>query len=300
MIYKKIKSFISDKKYRFMIFNRYGFYNKLSDKEFIKKAFKVRVGYDCNLDNPQSFNEKLNFLKLNDHNPNYTKMVDKFEAKRYVANLIGEEYIVPTFGVFEKFDEINFELLPDQFVLKCTHDSGSVIICKDKSTFNRAKAKKFLEQHLKRNCYYSSREWGYKNVKPRIIIEKYIQETNESAGGSLIDYKFWCFNGVPRFVYVTVKNNQIFENFYDMNFIPVMINHGFPRHLPEFSKPNNFEKMKRFASLLSEGIPFVRCDFSNADEKLYFEEITLYDWGGMVPFCDDWDEKLGKLITLPV
>ena len=158
------------------------------DKLYLKYKFYKKMKKQLNLDNPQTFNEKLQWLKLYDRNPEYTRMVDKYEVKKYVAEKIGEEYIIPTLGVWNKFEDIDFEELPNQFVLKCTHDSGGVVICKDKSTFDFNAANKKLTHCLKRNYFWKGREWPYKNIKPRIIAEQYIAE-------DLVDYKFMCFSG---------------------------------------------------------------------------------------------------------
>lgn len=179
------------------VINRYK--KIVDDEEFCKDQFEYRMGVPLNLDNPKSFNEKIQWLKIHDRNPDYIKMVDKFEVKKYVANLIGEEYIIPTLGVYDTFDDIGFKELPQQFVMKCTHDSGSVVVCDDKDNFDMEGAKNKLENSLKGNYYWQSREWTYKNVKPRIIVEKkLVDESNYE----LKDYKFYCFNGIPKIMYI--------------------------------------------------------------------------------------------------
>ena len=267
-----------------------------SDSVYLKYLFKSKIGYKLNLKNPQTFNEKLNWLKLNCRISDYTVMADKYAVKSFVSSRIGDEYVVPLLGVWNSFNDIDFDSLPNQFVLKCSHDSGGVVICKDKSTLDKDSAKKKIDSCMKRNFYKQSREWPYKNIKPRIIADAYL---DDHTGNELRDYKFWCFNGKPKYMYCTIKGENIYENFYDMDFNIVGINHGFPRFTPEFTKPDNFELMKNLAEKLSEGIPFVRVDFFNVEGRVYFGEFTFYDWGGVRPFEDGWDEKLGKLIELP-
>ena len=266
------------------------------DEPYLKKLFFRRVGYKLDLDNPTTFNEKLSWLKLYDRSPKYTMLADKFDVKKYVADQVGRDYVVENYVVADKWDDIDFESLPSQFVIKCTHDSGGAIVCRDKKTFNFGEARKKVEGNLGQNWFYSGREWPYQNIKPRIIVDKYL---DDHTGNELRDYKFWCFGGKPTYMYCTIKGDGVFENFYDMDFNVVEIDHGFPRHKPEFQKPDNFELMKNLATKLSEGIPFVRVDFFDVDGHVYFGEFTFYDWGGLRPFGGDWDRKLGDLIELP-
>lgn len=267
-----------------------------SDEVYLRIIFKVGCGYTPNFKTPKTFNEKLNWLKLHNHDPKLTTMADKYAVKQYVANIIGEEYVVPNYGVWSRFDDIDFDSLPNSFVLKATHDSGGVVICKDKNLLDFKSIKERFEKLLNKDFYYLGREWPYKNIPHRIIADKYL---DDHTGKELRDYKFWCFNGSPQYIYLTIKGENIYENFYDMDFNPVNINHGFPRHTPEFDKPDNFEKMKELAGKLSEGIPFVRVDFFNVDGRVYFGEFTFFDWGGKRAFEDyEMDVKLGELIRL--
>lgn len=177
-----------------------GLYDGMDDETFLKMAYKRKFGKELDLNNPVTFNEKLQWLKLNDRKPEYTEMVDKFMAKKYVASIIGQEHIIPTLGVWSRFDDIDFDKLPTQFVLKCTHDSGGLVVCKDKSNLNKKAAKKKIEKSMKTNYYKGGREWPYKNVKPQIIAEEYMEDI---SGNGLTDYKFYCFNGVPKYLYVS-------------------------------------------------------------------------------------------------
>ena len=267
------------------------------DALWLKMIYRSKFHRRLNLSAPKSFNEKLNWLKVNDRNPLYTQLADKYSVKEYVRSKIGDEHVVPCYGVWSHFDDIDFSQLPDQFVLKCTHDSGGMCLCRDKSSFDKTAAKAKLEQTLRNNFYWWTREWPYKNVKPRILADKLL---DDHTGKTLRDYKFWCFNGEPKYMYCTVKSDDIYENFYDMDFLPVAINHGFRRSEPEFEKPEALELMKSLAQTLSQGIPFVRIDFFWVEGRVYFGEFTFYDWAGLRPFAHyQQDLELGGLILLP-
>ena len=229
-------------------------------------------------------------------------MVDKYEAKKYVADKIGEEYIIKTLGVWDKFDDIDFSTLPNQFVLKTTHDSGGVVICKDKSTFDIKIAKEKLEKTLKRNYCFMNREWPYKNVKPRIIAEEYMVD---ESGYELKDYKFFCFDGKVKVLFVakdrTKANEETKFDFFDENFNHLPFTNGHPNSEPPYVKPQNFEKMKELAEVLSKDIPHLRVDFYNINGKIYFGELTFFHWSGLTPFePEEWDYKLGSWINLNI
>lgn len=264
---------------------------------YLKAYYYLLYGKHLDLKNPKTFNEKLNWLKIHYHNPLCIKLADKYEVKEYVKKTIGEEYVVPNYGVWNSFEEIDFNTLPSQFVLKGTHDSGGAFVCKDKNAFDIESTRKRLTYNLTVNYYYRRREWVYKRIKPRIIADELL---DDGSGRELRDYKFWCFNGVPKVMYITNKGVNIEENFYDMDFNVLNINHGFPRTTPEYNKPKNFELMVELAAKLSKDLPFVRVDFFNLDGKIYFGEFTFYDWAGLKPFAEEkWDMKLGELIDLP-
>ena len=293
----KIKAFFTDSKFRFSILVSRGFFNWMSDEQFLKIIYKLALGKKLDLDNPITFNEKLNWLKLNDRNPQYSLLADKYEVKKIVAEKIGQEYVVPCYGAWDKFEDIDFDSLPEAFVLKANHDSSGATICKEKSKIDKQLLSQHFQRLLSRNYFYvGAREWPYKNIKPQILAEKLLED---SSGGRLRDYKFWCFNGEPLYMYCTVKGGDVYENFFDMNFNPVDISHGFRRLAPEPAKPHNFELMKQLAAQLSSGIPFVRIDFFEVNDKVYFGEYTFYDWGGLKPFVDyQQDMHLGSLINL--
>lgn len=271
----------------------------IPDDIYLQLVAQQKLGYAIHLKEPRTFNEKLNWLKLHDRNPLYTKLADKLAVKKIVADVIGEQYVVRNLGNWDTFDEIDFSALPHQFVLKCTHDSSGAIICRDKSTFNNETARKRINNALRLNYFYACREWPYKNIPRQIIADELL---DDHSGKELNDYKFWCFGGVPMYMYCTVKTKrkEIYENFYDMNFNIIKINHGFSRRVPEFEKPAAFELMKELAGKLAEGIPFVRVDFFYVNGKVYFGEYTFYDWAGLQPFeTFEMDLKLGELLVLP-
>ena len=277
--------------------DHYGFLKWLGDKAYLHLLSCIIFGKSFDLEKPRSFNEKLNWLKINDRNPRYTLMADKYEVKKLIqeVNLKGLK-AAECYGVWEHFDDIDFDNLPQRFVLKATHDSSGVVICRDKSEFDILKMRKKFNHLLSLNNYRGGREWIYKDIPPRIIAEEFL---DEGTGRELTDYKFWCFNGEPKFMYITNKGTSIYENFYDMNFCPAPINHGFPRKMPEYNCPVEFNQMKEYASVLSQGIPFVRADFFVIKGEVYFGEFTFYDWGGLRPFEDEWDLKTGDMLQLP-
>lgn len=290
--------FITNKDYRFLILSGQGFYDNMDDEAYLKRKYKACMGKEIHLDSPQTFNEKLQWLKLHDRKPEYTTMVDKYAVKMYVADIIGEKYIIPTLGVWNHFDEIDFDKLPNQFVLKCTHDSGGIVICKDKNKLDLKSAKKKIEKSLKQNYYWSGREWPYKDVKPRIIAEEYMID---ESGYELKDYKFFCFNGEPKMMFIaTDRGLDTKFDFYDMEFNHLPFTNGHPNANKQIKKPKNYSTMLALSAKLSFGIPHVRVDFYNINGKIYFGELTFFHWSGLVPFePEEWDYKLGSWLKLP-
>lgn len=291
---------IKNPKLLFLTFGHKGFFNWMDDETYIKIAFKIRMGKELNIDCPTTYSEKLQWLKLYDRNPLYTKMVDKYEVKKLVAELIGNEYIIPILGVWNNFDDIDFDELPNQFVLKCTHDSGGLVICKDKSKFDIIKAKKQINKYLRYNFFYAQREWPYKNVVPRIIAETYMEddETHE-----LRDYKFFAFNGIVKALFIATDRDSLEEtkfDFFDDNFNHLPFTNGYPNAKTFPHKPKQFELMKELASKLSKGIPQLRIDFYEVNGKVYFGEFTFFHWSGMMPFNpENWDRIFGEWVQLP-
>lgn len=269
----------------------------LDDRTYLKLLFPLRTGYRLDLKNPQTYNQKLQWLKLNYRKPIMTKMVDKYEAKEIVKEAIGEEYVVKNYGVWNSFDEIDFDLLPEQFVLKTTHDQGGVVICKDKSTFDFKAAKKKLNFHLKRKHYYLSREWPYKNVTPRILAEEYLDIGEED----LKDYKYYCFNGIPKIMFVSSNRNSGNPNidFFDMNFQQLDIIRANGPSKKKIDKPINFYFMEELSRKLSDSFPHVRIDFYEVNGNVLFGEFTFFSAGGLKPFHPEkWDYIFGEWIDL--
>ena len=301
-ILEKVGFFLFDKEKRTTYLAQKGFYNNMNDEQFLKKQFKNVFGYELDLENPITYNEKLQWLKLFDRNPKYTTFVDKYEVKKEVAKIIGSEYIIPTLGVWDRFDEIDFTKLPSQFVLKCTHDSGGLVICENKSKFDIKKAKKKIEKCLKNNYYMQNREWPYKDVKPRIIAEKYMVD---ESGYELKDYKFFCFMGEAKAMFIASDRSNIKEetkfDFYDMNFNKLPFKNGHPNSGRNIKKPDSFSLMKKLAEKLSVNFPQARIDFYDINGHVYFGEITFFHWSGFKKFePKEWDKIFGDWITLPL
>ena len=281
--------------------HRRGFLDCLTDKMYLKLMFRVKMDRKLDLKTPKTYNEKLQWLKLYDRKPEYSTMVDKYEAKKYIAEQVGEEYIIPTIGVWEKFDDIDFDALPDQFVLKCTHDSGGLVICQDKSKLDLAAVRAKIERCLTTDYYLRGREWPYKNVKPRIIAEKFIEDGDNQY---LMDYKFFCFNGNPKCLYICRMqpgDATDYLEFLSLDWKRLPFTRGghirFEKLPP---KPVNYEKMLEFSKKLSEGLPSLRVDFYEVGGKLYIGELTFFTGSGYIEFDPpEWDEKIGQWLELP-
>lgn len=271
----------------------------MPDAQFLKLQFALRMHDELDLENPQTFNEKLQWLKLYDRQPLYTQLVDKYAVREYVAAKIGTEYLVPIYGVYESYEAIDFEALPEQFVLKANHTSGGVFVIKDKNQIDHAVLKREVEKWLAFNYYWTHREWPYKNVPPKMVAEKYMVD---AGSNDLKDYKFFCFDGEPKLMYVASERAQETRfDFYDLDFnhLPV-VQQGTRNSQKTIAKPQNFEKMIELARVLAAGIPHVRVDFYEIEGHVYFGEMTFYHMAGNEPFDPPtFDEKLGALIQLP-
>ncbi len=273
----------------------------LPDKLFLKVKFRKEMGKKLNLKNPQTYSEKLQWLKLYYRCPEYTNLVDKYEVKEFVANLIGREYIIPTLGVWNNVEDIEWTKLPKQFVLKCTHDSGGIVICRDKSVLDKQAAMVKLRLGQHHDYYRGNREWPYKNVPRRILAEEFMVD---ESGTELKDYKFFCFDGVPKAMFIaTDRSNPDVEtkfDFFDMDFNHLPFTNGHPNSLKPVVKPEGFDEMKEIAAKLSKGMPHVRVDLYNINGHIYFGELTFFHWSGMVPFVpEEWDYTFGSWIKLP-
>lgn len=277
------------------------------DEPYLKFLYKIRTGKKLRLHPPVTFNEKLQWLKIHDHNPEYSRLADKAEVKKYIAQTIGPEYVIPQLGIWDRAEDIDFDSLPQQFVLKCTHDSGSIVICKDKNNFDKAKAVKVLSKAVKRNFYNSKREWAYKGLKGRIIAEKYMEDhlvEGQASDEALSDYKLFCFNGEPKTVFVVRgghgDESKTQRRMYDTDWN--LLHAGFqgkaPITEPE-ERPKQLKEMLELAKKLSKGIPFVRVDFYIINEKIYFGEMTFFHMSGCGKFTpDSFDKTLGDMLSL--
>lgn len=283
-----------------LLLTKLGLSSLIPDKLYLKVIYRLQMGYWMDFKNPKTFQEKLQWLKINNRNEQYSKMVDKFAVKEHVAELIGEEHIIPTLAVYNDVKEIDFDVLPDQFVLKTTHDSQSAIICVDKATFDKEKALKRLKKKLKTQYYWLSREYPYKNVQPRIIAEKYM---GELGAVDMVDYKFFCFNGKVEYCQV-IKDRSVAEtiDFFDRDWQHQEfygLTPGVKQSLSPIAKPENYDEMLRIAAVLSENVPFLRVDLYNVRGKIYFGEMTFFPHGGYGTFTPKkWNDIMGEMIDL--
>lgn len=276
-----------------------GFFNWLPDKPYLKLVYRGEMGKRLDLEHPQTFNEKLQWLKLYDHNPLYHQLVDKYEVKQFIADRIGQKYIIPTLGIWHSVEEIAFDQLPEQFVLKCTHDSGSVIICKDKKTFDIEAAKRKLSFHLKKSTYWFGREWPYKGLIPRIIAEPYLEDDT----GGLVDYKVLCFAGEPKLIEVhagRMSDNHT-QDFYTTDWVRTdIVQTCEPMSADVIPAPEQLELMLSLSKKLAQGFIHIRVDWYIVSGQLLFGELTFYDGSGFAEFVDEkWDMEIGSWIKLP-
>ena len=282
----------------YSLVSRAGLTRFVPDEQHLRIMYRALIGKRLDLDNPQGFNEKLNWLKLHDRNPLYNTLVDKLAVKKWVADKIGEKYVTETYGYWRDAEDISIYGLPSQFVLKTNHDSGGVAICRDKATFDFDAAKKLLAKHLKRNYFWWTREWPYKDVIPVVMAEEYLEDEGHESG--LVDYKVTCFGGKPTLI--EVHRGRFGEhtcNYYDADWNPVRIDWaGIPVSPVEVERPENLKEMLELSAELTRGIPQVRCDWYVLGERLIFGELTLFNGAGLDPIDDENDSKLGSLIDL--
>ena len=276
-----------------------GYLNWLDDRAFLKLIFKANVGYTLNLNNPRTFNEKLQWLKIYDHNIKYQTYVDKYAVKSYIADQIGEKYVIPTIGVWDEVNRIDFDKLPSQFVLKCVHGSSCNIICNDKGSLDVQKTREKLEYWMHKNWYWLGREWPYKAIQPRIIAEQFL----EDGTGQLMDYKFFCFNGVVKCFKIDFdRSTEHRANYYTPD--GALLEFGEMICPPDYERkiamPVSLSNMISIAERLSKGIPFVRVDLYEVKGQIFFGELTLYPAAGLGPFTEKkWDYTLGEWLQLP-
>src|SRR5690606_404154 len=300
-IAKAIKLLLTNNKgFIIRFLQKYPFFS--SDEFYIKKKFEYMMGKPLNLRSPITFKEKIQWLKLFYQEGSLTDLVDKVKVKDFVAKTIGKQYLIPTIGVWDSFSKINFDNLPEQFVLKTNHDFGGVVICKDKKIFDFQGGGAKLNKHLKRNFFSIGREWAYKNVTPKILAEQYLGKLGDD---DVKDYKFYCFDGEPKLLLVTSGRQKGHENmkwnFYDINFNPLRLTKSNIASDFNAEKPKNFEVMVELSKKLAVGFPFVRTDFYNIDGEIFFGELTFYPGGGYGKFePEEWDYKLGSFLNLPM
>lgn len=308
IIHKLIK-FIKDDRFRFAVLDKYHLFNFIPDEKYIAQKFYSVFGYTIDLSNPKTFNEKLQWLKIYDRKPLYTTLVDKYLVKDYVANIIGEEHVIPTLGVWDDPSDIDFDSLPNQFVLKCNHNSGlGMYICKDKSEMDKDKVIRDLRCGLKEDYYHTLREWPYKDVKRKIIAEKYMEDssTREQAyvNNGLDDYKIHSFWGVPKVILVCkdrFAKSGLKEDFFDTKWNHMDVSRSDAGNVGVvIPKPDELEEMLYYSSVLSKNIPFLRVDFYVVNHKVYFGEMTFFPAGGFKRFIPDrFDEEMGDWLELP-
>ncbi len=297
----KIKEFINNPEYFITSPAAKGYLDWIPDKAYLKLLYHAKMKARCNIDHPVTYNEKMQWLKLYDRNPEYGRMVDKYEVRGFITEKLGEEYLIPCFGVFNKWEDIDFDSLPDEFVIKCTHDSGSVEICLDKNTWDKESARKRIEIAMKRNYYKAYREWPYKDVKPRIIIEKYMVD---ESGDDLKDYKIMCFNGVAKLIEVHenrfTKDKEHTQTFYTREWEKLDITQEGCEPVSVASKrPDKLDKMLELSEMISKDMIHARIDWYLIKDRIYFGEITFYDGSGFERFTKkEYDKMLGDLIDL--
>lgn len=274
-----------------------GWFNWLNDEKYIKLAYRLLLDKKLDLKNPSTFNEKMQWLKLKQHDEIYTLLVDKDRVKNVVLDKIGKQYLIPTIGVYDNFDDINFDKLPNSFVIKSTHDSGGIVLCKNKDVFDKIKAKKIINKSLKRNFYYMGREYPYKNVKPRILIEEYLENGKEG----LHDYKTWCFNGKVKYIqYISGRMGDTTEAFYDTDWNKQRFSYHNPLMKEDIKRPENLQELINVAEQLAKGHPFMRADFYILnDNSIKFGECTFYPMAGFETWKpNEMDKKFGDMIDL--
>lgn len=302
-IIRRLKNFVADpskrKMYIIKILDRI---NSMPDREYIERIFAAQMGYHPNLSDPKTLCEKLNWMKLNDRRPEYTDMADKYEVKQIVAERVGKKYVIPLLGAWDRFEEIDFDKLPEAFVLKCTHDSGSIVIVKDKRRFNKNAAAEAFRRSMKADCFRESREWPYKDVRRRIIAEPYYDSLGKRDS---VEYKLTCMNGKVKFTTICTgiahaafedRNNDHFDR--DWKRLDFSVN--YKSSGKQIEKPYFMDEMIEVAEKLADGIPYVRVDFYVIDGQIKFGEMTFFTWSGFMKFDPpEWDEILGSWMKLP-
>lgn len=284
-------------------FGAHGHFHNVPDEEYLQKLYRYFFGKKCDFNSPKTFTEKMQWMKVHYHNPLLTQMVDKFEVKKYVTDKIGEDHVIPCIGVWDRAEDIDYDKLPDAFVLKVTHDSGGLRLIKDKLNCDKAATNEYLNSRLKRNYFYGGREWQYKNVKPRIMAEPYVETLGKESS---VEYKITCLNGRVKFITVCkgiahsrldFRTNDFYDR--DLNLLDMESNYYGNSH-KEHAMPECIHEMIEASEKLAQDLPTVRVDFYVNDDDYVFGEMTFYTWDGFFRFTPaDWDLKLGKELKLP-
>lgn len=305
---KKIRQIIRivgklfDKNYRFRMLCGLGIFNKRDDEIYLQRLYQAFFGRSLNLHEPITFNEKLQWLKLYDRKPEYTVMVDKYRVREYITKKIGEQYLIPLIGVWDSVDEIDFAALPNQFAMKCNHNSGlGMCICTDKSKLDIKRVKANLRRGLKQDYYLTGREWPYKDVPRKVVAEQFLK----SDEGGLTDYKIHCFNGVPKFILVCrdrFTDSGLTEDFYTPEWEHMDVKRPkIPNATTSIVQPKKLDEMLMLAEKLSKDIPFIRIDFYYVEGEIYFSELTFYPASGFEGYEPlEWDETFGEWLVLPM
>lgn len=299
-LFNKIAKLYTERKNVIMYISRFFLQSKTNDIACVKIQYKMYMGKTLDLIKPQTFNEKLQWLKIYDRRPEYTIMVDKYKVREYIAEKIGEQYLIPLIGVWDSADEVDFSSLPDKFAMKCNHNSGlGMCICSDKSKLNIDRVRNGLKRGMKQDYYLTGREWPYKNVPRKVIAEQFLQ-SDESG---LTDYKIHCFNGVPKFILVCrdrFSEVGLTEDFYNTEWEHLDVKRpNIPNASENIEKPEKLDEMLEIARKLSEGIPFLRVDLYYVSGKIYFSELTFFPASGFERFVPEkWDYTFGEWLKL--
>lgn len=302
-MFKKIKRYLKDPYYALGNDMIKKCPRLMPDKFYLSVLWKGVMGYEIDWKDPKTFNEKLQWLKLYDRKPEYTRMVDKYRAKQWVADKIGEQYVIPTLAVYNSVDEIDLDKLPDQFVLKCNHDSGGVVICKDKASFDLEAAKSKLNKCLRHNFYWDTREWPYKNIERCVFAELFLDPSPNAH--ELFDYKFYCFNGEPKLFYITSDKGGYLptkEDFFDLNgnHLGVQDKQFLNNTVKTPDLPTRLDDMVRICRILAKDKAHLRVDFYEICGRVYCGELTFYENGGFCVFePEEWNRRMGDWIILP-
>ena len=307
----KIKKYMHNPRLVYLALTSKGLTKWVPDRTHLCLTYRAKLGSWPDLDSPETFTEKMQWLKLHDRNPAYTTMVDKYCAKDFIASRVGPEYIVKSLAVWSSADDIDPSGLPEKFVLKTNHDCGGVLICTDKDCFDLDDAKAFFRRHLKRNYFYGCREWPYKNVKPVVFAEEFLESEGDNAHDEddnwegIDEFDFFCFDGEPRLIsYCHGDKNDSekrYNDFYDTEWNLLPLTMGYASSEETIPAPKQLSEMLELSRKLSEGVPFLRVDLFICKGQVLVGELTFYPWGGFMPFGPaETEGTLGEMVSLPL